>query len=176
MKPIFIISGDKGRGKSTFLIDILSLLQMDGFIVSGFVALHSFESDYYMIKNVANNEESLIMQRVADYKKRPDHFKIFPEGLEKGLTWIEELLDQSPNLAVIDEIGGYELRGMLWSSAFTRLVESDIPLIFTVKTKHLDEVLKKWNIDPSIIFNSDDFDNSKKAFEKVKKWMQLTLK
>ncbi len=112
------------------------------------------------------------MQRVADYEKRPNHFKIFPEGVEKGLTWIEELLEQSPNLAVIDEIGGYELRGMLWSNAFTRLVECDIPLIFTVKTKHLDEVLKKWDIDPSIIFNSDDFGNSKKAFEKVKKWMQ----
>lgn len=176
MKPIFIISGDKGSGKSTFFTDILSLLQSDGYAVNGFVALHNVENDSYLIKNVATNEESLIMQRVGSYEKRPDHFRIFREGEEKGITWIDEVLEQSPDIAVIDEIGGYELQGRLWSKSFSRLVESEIPLIFTVKIRHLDTVLKKWNIDSAIIFDSDDFGDPKKAFEKIKAWAGLTPK
>ena len=175
-KPTIIISGDKGSGKSTFLIDIVYLVQSEGFKVNGFVALHNIESDAYLIKNVATNEEALIMQRVAGYEKRPDHFKISPEGVEKGLTWIEEVLEQSPDIAVIDEIGGYELQGRLWSDGFTKLVESDISLIFTVKAKHLDEVVKKWNIDNAIIFDSVDFNDPKKVVEIVKEWTELTQK
>lgn len=172
MKPVFIISGDKGSGKSTFLTEILSLLQMNGFAVKGFVALHHVESDSYLIKNVTTSEEYPVMQRVADFEKRPDHFMFFPEGVERGLIWIEEILEQYPDIAVIDEIGGYELQGKLWSDGFARLVKSDIPLIFTLKTKHLHEVVKKWDLDPSIIFDTNDFVNPKKAFKKVQELLR----
>ena len=145
-------------------------------MVKGFAAVHEFETDSYLINNVSTNEEALILRRVGGYEKRPYHFKIFEEGVEKGSDWIEDILEQSPSIAVIDEIGGYELNGKLWSDSFTRLVDSDIPIIFTVSTKHLEQVIKKWNIDASIIFDSDDFGDPNKAFEKVKKWIQLTRK
>ncbi len=176
LKTIIIISGYKGSGKSTFLLDVLSLLKNEGVVVKGFVALHEFETDSYLIKNVVTNEEVLILQRVGGYEKRPFHFKIFDEGIEKGYGWIEDILEKSPNIAVIDEIGGYELDGKLWSNGFTKLVESDIPIIFTVSTKHLGQVIKKWDIDASIIFDSDDFGDPNKAFDKVKKWIQPTRK
>ena len=176
LKTIIIISGDKGSGKSTFLLDVLSLLKNEGVVVKGFVAIHEFENDSYLIKNVATNEEALILQRVGGYEKRPCHFKIFEKGVEKGSGWIEDILKHSPNIAVIDEIGGYELDGKLWSNGFTRLVESDIPLIFTVSTKHLEQVVKKWNIDSSIIFDSDDFGDPNKKKKKIKEWMHLTQK
>ncbi len=174
MHSICIISGGKGSGKTAFLMEILSLLQVDGFVAKGFVAIHNIESDAYLIKNATTNEEAFIMQRVAGFEKRPHHFKIFPEGVEKGLEWIEEALEQSPDIAVIDEIGGYELRGKFWSEGFTRLVESGIPLIFTAKTKHLDKVIKKWNISATIVFDPDDFGNPRKAYEKLKEWMEST--
>lgn len=168
MKPVFIISGDKGSGKSTFLATVLSLLQMNGFVVHGFVALHHLESDTYRIKNVTTHEEFPVMQRVAGFEKRPDHFSFFPEGVEKGLIWMEEMLEQSPDIAVIDEIGGYELQGKLWSNGFTELVDSEIPLIFTVKTKHLHQVIEKWHNDTAFIFEPADFGDPEKVFEKIK--------
>lgn len=141
---------------------------MNGLAVSGFVALHHLESDTYLIKNVTTHEEQPVMQRVDGFEKRPDHFRFFQEGVEKGLIWIKEIFKQSPDLAVIDEIGGYELQGKLWSDGFTELVKSEIPLIFTVKTKHLGEVIKKWNIGTAFIFEPADFGNPEKVFEKIK--------
>lgn len=168
LKSIFIICGDKGSGKSTFLKDILSHLRTDGFVFNGFVALHHLESDSYVIKNLITNEESLIMQRSAGFEKRPNHFKIFPDGVENGNIWIDGIIKQSPNIAVIDEIGGFELQGKLWHDGLTRILESDISLIFTVKTKHLDEVIKKWKIHNAVVFNTADSVDSKMAYEKVK--------
>ena len=172
MKSIFIISGEKGSGKTTFLMNILSLLKTDGFVVGGFLAVHGLQSDTYFIRNVETNEESLLMQRVASFEKRPNHFKLFPEGVKVGRFWMKEILNKCPDFAVVDEIGGFELAGELWSNGFTALVESSNPLIFTVKTKHINEVVEKWNINPALIFDSADFGNSQIAFEKIKELIQ----
>ncbi len=170
LKSIFIISGEKGSGKTTFLIDVLALLQTNGFEVRGFVALHELESDSYQIKNIKTNEISPLMQRIATFSQRPNHFKFFSEGLEVGNNSIKESLSQPTDIVSVDEIGGYELKGELWSSGFTKLVESAVPLIFTTKAKHLEGVVEKWRLKPSFIFHSDDFENPQKAFERIKRF------
>ena len=171
MKSIFIVSGEKESGKTTFLLDVLSLLQMNGFVVGGFVALHEIEADCYQIKDVKTNEVLPLMQRVASFEKRPHHFKFFSKGVEMGNDCIKKLLLYPPDIAILDEIGGYELRGKLWSSRFTQLVESSFPLIFSVKDRLLDRVLVKWNIKPSHVFNSADFNDPDKAFELIKRYL-----
>ena len=168
MKSIFVVSGEKESGKTTFLINILSLLQINGFVVGGFVALHDFESDYYQIKDLKTNKVSPLMERVASFEERPRHFKFFPEGVEMGNDCIKDLLVHPPDIAIVDEIGGYELRGKLWSSSFTQLVESSVPLIFSVKDRLLDKVVGKWSIEPSHIFVSADFNDPDEAYERIK--------
>ena len=171
MKSIFIIAGKKGSGKTTFLINVLTLLQNDGFVVGGFVVSHEHHSDSYQIKNIKTKEESYLMQRVGTFEQRPNHFKFFHEGVAVGNNCIKELLVQRPDIAVIDEIGGYELAGELWSSSFTELVESSVSLIFTTKEKLLDEVLKKWKINPTLIFHPADFGDPQNAFERMKSFL-----
>ena len=171
MKPIFIISGDKESGKTTFLINIMSVLQTNGFVVGGFVALHEMESDCYQIKDVMTNEQTPLMQRVATFDKRPHHFQFFPQGVEMGNSCIKELLMHPPDIAIIDEIGGYELREKLWSDNFTQLVASSVPLVFTVKERLLDKVVAKWSIEPTLIFSSKDFSNPNEAYERIKRFL-----
>ena len=168
MKSIFIVSGEKESGKTTFLLNLLSLLQRNGFLAAGFVALHDVESDCYQIKDIKTNVTTPLMQRVATFEERPHHFKFFPQGVKLGNDCIRKLMVHPPHIAVIDEIGGYELRGKLWSNSFTQLVESSIPLIFTVKDRLLDKVVAKWGIEPSHIFNSADFCDADKAFKLIK--------
>ena len=168
MKPIFIIAGEKGSGKTTFITNISDLLQKNGFVVAGFVATHDIKSDSYQITDIQTNEKSPLIERIATFDQRPNHFKFFSEGVKMGNDCIKELLVHLPDIAVVDEIGGYELREQLWSNSFTQLVESTIPLIFTVKERLLDQVLAKWEIEPTHIFSSADFGNSNEAFERIK--------
>ncbi|MGV8964003.1 MAG: nucleoside-triphosphatase [Candidatus Saccharimonadaceae bacterium] len=171
MKSIFIISGEKGSGKTTFLIDVLALLKKNGFVVGGFVVLHELQSDCYQIKNINTNEEFLLMQRVATFDKRPNHFKFFPKGVEMGNNCIKELLTQPLDIAIVDEIGGYELAGELWCNSFTQLVESSVSLIFTTKEKLLEGVVEKWKIKPTLIFHSADFGDPLIAFQRIKRFL-----
>ena len=171
LKPVFIVSGEKESGKTTFLINILSLLQTNGFVVGGFVALHEKDADCYQIKDIKTNKVASLMQRVASFEKRPYHFKFFSQGVEMGNNCIEELLVHPPDIVIVDEIGGYELRGKLWSSSFTQLVESSVPMIFSVKESLLDKVMAKWSISPSHLFSSADFNNPGKAFECIKRFL-----
>ena len=144
---------------------------MSGFVVGGFVALHDVQSDCYRIKDIKTNEEAPLMQRVATFDKRPYHFEFFAEGVEIGNKCIEELLTQTPDIAVVDEIGGYELAGELWSDSFTQLIESSIPIIFTTKDRLLERVIEKWKIEPAHIFLTEEFDDPLKAFERIKKFL-----
>ncbi len=171
MKPIFIVSGEKGSGKTAFLLKIIALLQKHGFVVGGFVALHNLESDSYQIKNIKTNEQAPLMQRVATFNQRPHHFKFFPEGVSWGKNCLKELLNNPPDIAIVDEIGGYELSGKLWSSHFTLLVESVVPLIFTVKERLCEKVVEKWDIEPTFIFRPSDFSNADEAFDGIKKFI-----
>ena len=169
MKLTLIISGEKGSGKTTFVNNLIGHIKSSGLIVGGFIASHEFLSDCYFIKNLKTNEKTLLMKRVATHDKRPNHFKLYAKGVEMGNNCINNLLEQPPDMAIIDEIGRYELDGELWNISFTKLIESSIPLIFTTKANLLDEVVEKWSIKPTIIFQVEDFDDSQKAFERIKK-------
>ena len=174
MKTIIAISTKEGDEKATFLIEILSLLQMDDFVVKGFVVLQNFGTDSYIIKNVETNEQSVILEK--EDESIPRSYKISPEGESQALNWIEDALEHPPHITIIDEMDGYESQSKLWSDGFAKLLETDTPLIFTVKDKHLHEVTEKWNISPKIILDSDDFDDPHGAIEKVMEWIKPTQK
>lgn len=140
-------------------------------MASGFVSLHELESDCYYIKDIKTKEEVPLMQRIGTFEQQPNQFKFFPEGVKLGNNCFKELLAMPPDIAVVDEIGGYELAGELWSISFTQLIESSIPLIFTVKAKQLETVLKKWSIEPTFVFQADDFGNPLQAVEQIKSFL-----
>lgn len=171
MKPIFIVAGEKGSGKTTFLLHLLTMLQKKEFKIGGFVALHNFEDDSYSIKNVATNKEIPLMQREVPLEQEFSSFELFPESVTAGSNWINELLLHPPDVVAIDEIGRFELMGDLWSKGFTKLVKSKMPLIFTTKTKYVEQILKKWNIIPALVFDSSDFEHPQKAFDQMMRFL-----
>ncbi len=167
-KSIFIVAGEKQSGKTSFLLQLLLLLANNDLTANGFVSHRQPVDDSYTIQNIQTREEIKLMQRVGTFEQRPDHFELYPEGVKTGLQWIEQLLENPPRLAVIDEIGIYELSGKLWSEGFTRLVNAPFSLIFTTKSKHVKAIVERWNIEPAAVFYPNDFSHPEKAFNQIK--------
>ncbi len=175
-EPIFIIAGEKQSGKTSFLLQLLRMLDNAGLTTAGFVSLHQPADDSYTLRNIQTQEEARLMQRIAGFKEHPHHFELFPEGIKTGMHWIQQILDKHPDIAVIDEIGSYELSGELWCEDFTRLVNAPSSLIFTTKTKHVEAIMERWDIEPAAIFYPDDFAFPEQAFEQIKNVLQTLPK
>ncbi|SMO54449.1 Nucleoside-triphosphatase THEP1 [Saccharicrinis carchari] len=167
MKPIFIIAGEKGSGKTSFLLQLINLLETKRRIVAGFVSAHDLKSDIYSIKNIQTHQKVNLMERVDSFHQRPHHFKLFTNAVEVGNNWINTLLKTPPHIGIIDEIGSYELMEELWAKSFTQLIKSPLPIIFTCKKKHLKAILEKWNIEPKAVFYPHDFNDPLKAFKQI---------
>jgi len=175
-KSIFIIAGDKQSGKTSFLLQLLRMLNSTGLTTSGFVSLHQPADDSYTIQNIQTRQEVRLMRRIAGFNKRPHHFELFPEGIKTGRHWIQQITDYPPDIALIDEIGSYELSGELWAEGFTRLVNAPFPLILTTKKKHVEAIMERWNIEPAAIFYPDDYTQPEKAFNQIKNLLQALPK
>lgn len=166
-KQIFIIAGEKQSGKTSFLLHLLHMFSSANLTTAGFVSLHQPADDSYVIRNIQTGEEVRLMQRIATFEERPHHFDIYPEGVKTGLQWIQTLLNHPPQLAVIDEVGSYELSEELWWEGFMELINASVSLIFTTKTKHVKAIMERWNIEPTAIFYPEDFDNPENAFNQI---------
>jgi nucleoside-triphosphatase THEP1 len=163
MKSVFIITGEKKSGKTLFLKNIIPLLQQKGLVTGGFLALHHEDTDSYSIKNIQTSEEVLLMKRRFPPQPRPEHFQIMQEGFMAGSNWLNQCLNIPPSLIAMDEIGYYELEGMVWHNQFSTLVKSSIPLIFTVNIKNLSAIIEQWNLIPTTIFYPNNFQHIKNA-------------
>lgn len=163
MNSVFIITGEKKSGKTLFLRNLISSLQQNGLSIGGFFALHNEDTDSYSIKNIQTSEEVLLMKRRFPPQPRPEHFQILQEGLMAGSNWLNQCLNTPPMLIAMDEIGYYELEGMVWYKLFTSLVNSPIPLIFTANINNLSAIIDKWNLCPNSIFYPNDFYNFEHA-------------
>ena len=172
MQPVFAVSGDKSSGKTTFLQNVVTILQNRGMDVQGFLAFHDMKHDFYHLQNIQSQEILPFMKRRFPPQPWPDHFEIYDEGISAGNTWINHALIHHPALFVMDEIGAFELYGKIWYDGFSKLIEAGIPLLFSTHTRFLSAVNAKWNITPPAIVTAPDTKNA----EKFSKRLEETLK
>lgn len=169
---IFVTSGFKGSGKTTFQYQIAGQLQQEGIQVRGFLAFHDFQRDSYSIYNIQTHEALQLAQRLPASEKSGGPFQFQTNSVKQGKTWIHNILKENPDLAVIDEIGIYELNGKVWCDAFTRLCNSSVPLLFSTNSQCLPQILKEWELIPSLIFYPEDFQRPKQAAAQIRNHLQ----
>mgnify|MGYP000350145820 CR=1 FL=1 len=168
---IFITSGAKGSGKTTFQHQIAKQLQQKGIQIGGFLAFHDFQKDSYSIYNIETEKILKLSQRKPESENSDDPFQFNPHAIMQGRRWITNILNETPDLVIIDEIGIYELNGMVWYDEFTRLCNSSIPLLFSTNIYWLPMIQKKWDINPAYIFYPENFKYPKQAADQIFKWL-----
>lgn len=173
MKAIFIISGEKKTGKTFLLKKLISVLADTGFKQKGFYSQHDEISDKYYIKNIQTDERVLLMTRTGPPEEKPGHFRIYETGIRAGTDWMSSVKNNNTDVLVLDEIGYYELNGMVWHELFTNAVKSSNPLIFTTKTRYLSEIISKWRIPPAAVFYPPEFLFSEKIAKQIVRTIKL---
>lgn len=167
MKAIFIISGEKKSGKTLLLQRIISGLTGKGYQLKGFYSLHDEINDRYYIREIQTGNQVLLMTRTGGPDEKPGHFIINESAVKAGVDWMRIEKEDRDEILVMDEIGYFELNGMVWDKLFSSVVESPHPLIFTTKSKLLPRVIRKWGLHPAAVFYPPDFLSPGKIVEQI---------
>jgi nucleoside-triphosphatase THEP1 len=168
---VFIISGSSGEGKTKLLKEIITSLEKQNIKVRGIYAEGQWKgnnrSGHTLVEIGGQQRMSLCS---TDYNKgwiKEERFYFNPRAINTGITILENLLAEKPQLIVVDEIGPFELQGKIWANTFRNLLESaTCPILITTKQKLINAVTKTFSINDFYEFPSST--NKDKALITIK--------
>ncbi|MBE0650298.1 MAG: hypothetical protein IH595_05605 [Bacteroidales bacterium] len=156
---VFIITGEQGRGKTTFLKLLLPELERLDIKVIGFYADGQWKNDVRVRFDVVDiqsrkshllcsDEPNAEFERIGRYYFDP-----------KTILWGEDLLlneDRTGKcLFVIDEIGKFEIAQKVWHNVLRELLDIRMPILITVRKEILERVIEYFQIQDPIVFRLD---------------------
>ena len=148
---IFIITGEVGSGKTTFIQDLVITLNQNRINVSGIYAPRVFENGAitgYDIVNINNGAREKFLRVEGDNSlQKVGRYKIFPEGLAFGLQALTPDDKAAKDFIIIDEVGPLELQDKGWAARACDLLDNnDCCILIVVRQSIVDQVIEKWHI------------------------------
>ena len=156
-RKVYVISGCKDCGKTTFAKKMVEQLRNLGLSVGGFVTEKQFSNegftDYY-VKDLNSDRKALLCtnQRLENYIFKTAKLYFSSYGLSLGMDILE---DTGHPLVLIDEVGNLELKGLAWSDSIEKLFFTNSRQIWVVRDRYVNSVLKKFFITEAKIFEID---------------------
>jgi nucleoside-triphosphatase THEP1 len=161
-KSIFIITGDIGEGKTTFLNNLSVILRkrwsVDGFVLLGEGRGHDKETPCaytYKLKFIKHS-------RIYPWAKKKDGERGFDFSEEtKQLVENETARwrEQESEIILMDDLGALELSGEGFHDAFKMVLDSDVKaIVVCVKKRVLDQFIEYFKIDRPIVVDLETLD------------------
>lgn len=154
---IFIITGDRGEGKTTFAANLAGILQENNFSVKGIIAERYTEgpaTGFRLADPAGGTSITLAEKTGTGSVNRTGSYIFYPEAIKKGKSIISDAIKGGTEVIFIDEVGAGELDGKIWAEPLEMLLRtySGI-LIITVRKKFLERVTFHWQINPVAVFD-----------------------
>ncbi len=178
---ILLLTGGTGSGKTSTLKKLLPELESSGIRTGGILApgrlLASGEKEFDLELIPGPGKYFLSSRIPADSRsawQTIGGFFFNPEALNKGLQHLRSLPGKQFQLYLLDEIGPFELKGLLWAQVLPDLLATGTPMIWTVRKRILELVLNKWGLKNAVVVNLENED-PKKTKEQIGVWIGKTL-
>jgi nucleoside-triphosphatase len=157
--PVFIITGKQGEGKTTLLKQAAGLLKDRGLSVFGFYAEGEWEQGLrsrFRLIDIQTRQQHLLCSRKGRTHDARGFFVFHPEAIQAGEAALLAGIRQKNSLAVLDEIGRFELEGKVWHNVLQLLLDKKIPVMLTVRDNLLKAVLHHFKITHPKVFCLDE--------------------
>ncbi len=152
-----IITGVKGSGKTTKLLNIIRLLKDKGIGIIGFIAvgewLNGKRNKYTLVD--AATEKSIVVCSVVQKEgySKFGRFYFNPQAIKFGEKILLEHVTKQ-RVVVIDEVGPFEMEDRVWHSSLKfQLNSTNNILLIAVRESLVSDVMKKYNLTSASIFN-----------------------
>lgn len=157
-KPkVFILTGEKHEGKTTYAAALAEALKKRGITIGGFLAPGKFEnnrrSEFDILDLKTGNQKPLCsINRTQGESIGP--FRFDPAGQQFGNQILAPENLEGIELVFIDEIGPLEIKDQGWTAAINNLM--DIPNrthIWIIRKGLVDEAIQKWGLMDVQVFD-----------------------
>lgn len=158
---VIVIKGDVSEGKTSFIIELIKKLKVNGYNAGGVITKKNIE-------NGITTGYDLISLRNGERKEflRPGREE-GSEGIgrytinQESLNWARNIISNDKNkdekILIIDEVGKLETNGGGWRSNIdTILTDKDQILIMTVRRDYLNEIIKCFEIEDYSVYEPYD--------------------
>ncbi len=175
---ILLLTGGTGSGKTKALEETMLDLDSSGLSIGGILApgryLGSGEKEFDL-KLIPDGNEYFLSTRIqyAGWETIGG-FRFNPEAITAGLNHLLSLPQKHFHLYLLDEIGPFELDGQLWAQAIPVLIKQQVPMIWTVRKRIIEQVCIKWNIDHPEIISLEDGELAEKLKE-IRIWLKQNV-
>lgn len=141
MKSFKIITGERGEGKTTYVLSHFSSTQ-------GFVSIHRGEE--YYLRNLESGAEALLLTREPLFSSTWKGWYINQEAFEEAN---ETLFSYKEGVVLLDEVGMMEVEGMGFAPFLNEAINSEIDLVITVRDKFIEKVRERFfpSLTPTLI-------------------------
>ena len=155
-RSVFIITGETGSGKTTFLLKLIEELRQKALSIAGFAALSVPEDgpsgSFNILDLVSGRILPLASRRFNEGWEPIGNFYFNPEGMLMGKNILKDPLIDNNDLIVVDEIGPFELEGKMWAESLTRLLAMrSSPVLLVVREHLVHQVMDKWSLNDAMI-------------------------
>jgi len=162
MKTVFIITGEKGEGKTTTAISIIKYLKNNGITIGGFYARgywHNNKRAQFDLIDISSGHQMVLCQTTDKH----NWIKIFeyyfnPSAISSGNAILKKAAENNYQLVVIDEIGKIETQKKIWYQSVRQILEQDnYCMMWCVGKKSIDAVLQTFQPEKVTIFDISEY-------------------
>ncbi|MGN0840570.1 MAG: nucleoside-triphosphatase [Candidatus Ornithospirochaeta sp.] len=141
MKSFKIITGERGEGKTTYILSHFSNYK-------GYVTVH--RNDEYLLKDLETKEETLLLSHNPFFSEAWKGWYINIDAFNKAN---EKLLSFSNTEVIVDEVGMLEVEERGFATFLKKAPFMDIDLVISVRREFIKDVRNKFfpSITPTII-------------------------
>ncbi|OFY62168.1 MAG: hypothetical protein A2V64_00870 [Bacteroidetes bacterium RBG_13_43_22] len=164
VQNMFIVSGLKSEGKTTFTKKICEELKKNhipvGGILSERVMNNNVTTGYDIIDVETGRREVFLRQDEEKWPEKIGKFSINPEGLKFGSYVLDPERLKGKKLVIIDEVGQLELDDKGWAGCLLRLIKgSENNILITARDTYVESVINKWGISDIALFKVSETDH-----------------
>lgn len=154
---VFIICGQQGSGKTTFLTKLVDEIKNKDLQVGGFVAEGFWKEnhrDKFELVDLKSGKKIVYCQRdPLPGWEQIRHFYINPLAIDFGESVLNLSQLDTADLVVIDEIGPFEIAGKGWAKSLDQILQvTDLPLLISVRQSLLEQVVKYFQLEVKEVF------------------------
>ena len=141
MKSFKIITGERGEGKTTYILSHFSRFK-------GYVTVH--KGHEYYLRELETKEETLLLTPCPLFVDKWKGWYINTLAFNKAN---KKLLSLNNSVVVLDEVGLLEVENGGFSDYLFKATDMDIDLVISVRREYIDSVMSKFfsSYKPQII-------------------------